>query len=103
VTVSPLRRRFHPYKEKCCNIFGTFFAVEASPDAAALECVMEELLLESPEKRGEAYRERAEAAITSASRARSEDIAACYSRLADIWGRLAATVATPEVVKYDAR
>jgi hypothetical protein len=53
---------------------------------------MEELVLELPEERSETYRHRAEEAISSAARARSQEVAASYCRLADIWERLAATV-----------
>ena len=64
---------------------------------------MDKTLVESPEKRGEAYRQRAEAAVASALHARSDDIAASYCRLADIWGKLAATVEPLQATKHDAR
>jgi hypothetical protein len=58
-----------------------------------------EVLLESTEIRVEDYRLRSDAAANVASRASAADVAASYRRLADCWGRLAATVErtqTPE-------
>jgi hypothetical protein len=58
-----------------------------------------EVLLQSTETRVEDYRVRSGAAANLASRASAADVAASYRRLADCWGRLAATVErtqTPE-------
>jgi hypothetical protein len=45
------------------------------------------------------YRERSEAAANLASRTRTDDVGASYRRLAECWGKLAATVEGAEAAE----
>lgn len=60
---------------------------------------MSDLLLETTEIRIESYRMRSDAAASLASRARFEDVAASYRRLADCWVKLAATIERTETAE----
>ena len=60
---------------------------------------MSDLLLETTEIRIDTYRLRSDAAASLASRARFEDVAATYRRLADCWVRLAATIEQAETAE----
>jgi len=58
-----------------------------------------DMLLETTEIRIETYRLRSEAAASLGSRARFEDVAASYRRLADCWVKLASTIERAETAE----
>ena len=60
---------------------------------------MNEFLLETAEIRIETYRLRSDAAASLASRARFEDVADSYRRLADCWVKLAITIERAETAE----